>query len=167
MQRSLSDIWRQVCEPCTSGDYNYVPIVQHISAYKQGDCVELKAQVTRNNTRMYRSIACGNFLAFVGAFNKLQQELTKFIESNGVEMPPKNEEYEKRELAMIKNYLSKKRAEYAEENAAKKQALEERVNKTIGKVRPMVQYVLNRYKPVVDQFAYANVYGRPVEKIFY
>lgn len=167
MQRSLSDIWKQLSENkgITTRDYTY--ITQHMAARRVGNCIQLKMQLTRNNQRHTRTIACGNFLSFVGTFNALKQEIDALISANSQQAPAKNIDYEQRELSTIKKYLDKKRAEYAETQAAKKLEHEIHISKTIGKVRPMVQYVLNRYKPVVDQFAYANVYGRPVEKIFY
>jgi hypothetical protein len=167
MQRSLSDVWKQLAEHNSSTPSDFITISKNMSARRRGNCIQVKMQLTLNNYRHTRSIACGNFLAFVSAFNTLRQEVDAMISAKIQEAPAKNIDYEKREIANIKKYLDLKRAEYAEKEAAKRQALEIHISKTIGKVRPMVQYVLNRYKPVVDQFAYANVYGRPVEKIFY
>ena len=167
MQRSLSDVWKQLFEHTDPNKMAYIPVVQYISAYKQGNCVQLKVQIIRNSVRCTRTLACGNFIAFVSAFNKLQEELATFIESNGAVVPPKNPNYEQRQITVIKKYLDKKRAEYAQIEAAKRLAHEIHISKTIGKVRPIIDYVLNRYRPVVDQFAYVNVYGRPVEKFFY
>ncbi len=167
MQRSLSDVWKQLCEHSDPKMLAYIPIVQNIAARKEGNCIQLRIQVIRNNVRCTRTVACGNFIAFVSAFNKLQEELAAFIDSNGAVVPAKDPNYDQRQITIIKKYLDKKRAEYAETEHAKRQALEIHISKTIGKVRPMIDSVLNRYRPVVDQFAYANVYGRPVEKIFY
>ncbi len=160
MQHSLSDVWQQLMSTMGTKQQDYYRLAPYIYARRVGRSMQMVVQACCNNVKVNKTYCSTNVLAFANSFKTAQAFVKDFLAEH---------EQAKQQAAaqQIKSYLETKREEYARIAEEKRKAEEARRNIALRHVRPMVQAVLDRYKPVIDQFAYTNVYGRPVEKVFY
>lgn len=126
-------------------------------------------------TQVIRSITVTNPLSMMQAINTLNTELQSLIADRELKRQQIEAQKEAERQTKRKELLAQRRAQnYLEQAQTMVQQINQRrqleaqqqlihSQRFINAVRKPVQAVLERVKPVVDPFAYRNVYGSPAE----
>ena len=139
---------------------NSVVIEKYLAVryYKSHDRVRVEYIYNQNTPNSkHRSIVVHNPLAMMQAIAILRKELYDFIAEE-----TKSFLAEEQAKATAK-YLADQRSNLARIHRDREAMEQQRAENALRYVSGPIKAILERVKPVVDPFAYRNVYGRPAE----
>jgi len=158
MAHSPSELWTMVEK------FGYIKIDECIGIRMHQGSRRVMMQMGHAQNRVSREVVVHNPLAMlqtIGEFIKLRDKMRaeKVKQQLNIEHDKAQE--------VLKNFLTAKRMEYYEQQKAKAEAEQKRIDAVLSNTRPMIQAILARLKPAVMQYGYDNVYGQPAQVIFH
>jgi len=155
MALSPSDLWRQV------QIYKYISVEECIAVRNHNGGVHVQLQIGSGGNKVFKSKIVGNALAmmyWIGEFRQLRNEC------KAADIKRILDEETAKSMA---KFLDKQREIIALKHREKLAEEQRRINVVLRNVRGPIQAILDRCKPVKDQYAYLNVYGQPAEVNIY
>lgn len=138
----------------------YLRVIKHLET----GSVIVSLRIDQNKpTQYYKSLVVRNPLAMMQAINTLKAEAAKHL--NGREVSEKVTA-RRTQAEIAKDYLREVRSMVHKINEKKRLEQEQeqlRSENIISNVRKPILAILERVTPVIDPWAYRNVYGKPAE----
>ena len=153
-QHSPSDLWRICLER------GYITVEDCISLrFKSGRVVAV-LQITIDAQKHTQERVIGNPLAMLTVIDKFRKT------RDAMRADQVRRQLEAEQAKATAQFLERQRLQIAEMHRLKNEEEQRRLNNIVNRVRGPIQDILNRYRPILDQFAYTNVYGHPAEVHF-
>lgn len=155
MYSSPSDCWN------LAETYGWVNVEDCISVKFKNNQRHVCLQVNIAGERFHKQSIVSNPLAMLSTIDQYRK-LRNSLRADHVKRMLESEQ-----AKIVAQYLERQRLEIQARHQQKIEQEQRRLDNVINKVRGPIQAILQRYKPVVDQFSYTNVYGNPAEVSFF
>ncbi len=155
MAHSPSDLWRLVAS------FEFLTVEECISIRLHNGTRRVILQLSIDGLRHHQEMAVANPLTMMAVINKFRQK------RNSLRADQVRRHLAEEQAKIMATFLEKQRNEIARLHREKLQEEHEQIERAVKHVRGPIQAILNRCKPVVDQFSYTNVYGKPAEVSFH
>ena len=151
MAHSPSDAWKLVEQ------FGYITVEDCIAMKMQHGKRHVVFQITTGGQKQYKQAMVANPLTMLAVIDKFRKQRDS-IRSEYVQKILQQEQ-----TKAIADYLTKQRAEVQRKHLERLAEEERRLNSVVQHVRKPIQAILQRVAPVIDPWAYPNVYGKPAE----
>lgn len=151
MAHSPSDAWKLVEQ------FGYITVEDCIAMKMQHGKRHVVFQLTIGGNRQYKQTIVANPLTMLAVIDKYR----KIRDTTRAEHIKQMLEQEQAKATA--EYLKRQREEIARMHRERLAEEERRLNSVVQHVRRPIQAILERVKPVIDPWAYRNVYGKPAE----
>jgi hypothetical protein len=145
MAHSPSDLWRLV------ESFGFMTVEECISIRLHNGTRRVLLQLSIDGERHHQEVAVANPLTMLAVIDKFRQQ------RDSLRADQVRRHLAEEQAKIMENFLQKQRDEIARLHR----------ERAVKYVRGPIQAILKRCKPVVDQFSYTNVYGKPAEVSFH
>lgn len=154
MELSPSDIFKKALSGKSVSLENYLSVRSHRVPNKV--CVMFKINQDKPTFKS-KSLVVDNPLAMMQAIAVLRKELHHLLAEETRLL------LEQEQIRATQQFLEGQRLEIARKHREKLAAEQQRIENVVKYVSEPIQAILQRVTPVIDPWAYRNVYGKPAE----
>jgi len=155
MAHSPSDLWRLV------ESFGFLTVEECISIRLHNGTRRVILQISIDGERHHQEVAVANPLTMLAVIDKFRQQ------RNSLRAAQVRRHLANEQAKIMESFLQKQRDEIARMHREKLEQEQNRMDQAVKHVRGPIQAILKRCKPVIDQFSYMNVYGKPAEVSFH